>query len=73
MRYMEDMEHANWCVSIYDVRDNRLIDDYCFKMDKSDKCAYMVRYVCNNFPTYIDDYTYIKIYKVKRGMKVGVC
>ncbi len=73
MRYVDNECDANYCVSVYETKTNNLIKDFFFKLELHEGQALMVRYVCNNYPGYIDEYSYIRIFKVKRGYKAGVC
>lgn len=73
MRYVEDPHKANAAVSVYEAKTNKLVRDFYFSGDSRDTWAYMVRWVCNHYPMYVDEFSYIKMFSVKNGYKAGVC
>lgn len=73
MRYVEDQYIADSVVSVYEVKTNKLVRDFYFRSDGKTTWAHMIRWVCNNYPMYVDDSVYIKMFSVKNGYKAGVC
>lgn len=75
MMFVDDIDNANFCITVYDSRSKRVVDEFYFKLDKKVPYdpAYALKYVCKNYPEYVDWKNNFGFFKVKRGYKVGVC
>lgn len=75
MVFVDNIDEANFCITIYNVKTHMAVDEFYFKLDKNvpNDASYSLRYICNNYPEYVDWKNSFGFFKVKRGYKVGVC